>query len=174
MSSGVPEITGSSSSVIVTVKLSVVTLPSPSVDVYVTVVTPTEKVAPEACVCVNVVEQLSVLVASVHVTTASHWPASVDWEMFAGVPEITGNSLSSTVTTCVSVAVLFDESVTVHVTVVFPSGTEAGASFVTVYVQLSAAVAEPKLTPEANTAQLASSVLNVTSAGAVMVGFVVS
>ena len=69
---------------------------------------------------------------------------------------------------------MFDESVMVQVTVVFPRGNEAGASFVTVYVQLSSAVAEPKLTPEANVAQLASSVLNVTSSGAVMAGFVVS
>ena len=82
--------------------------------------------------------------------------------------------MSTTVTICVSVAVLFDESVMVQVTVVFPSGNEAGASFVTVYVQLSADVAEPKLTPEANVAQLALSVLNVASAGAVIVGFVVS
>ena len=85
-----------------------------------------------------------------------------------GVFAMAGFSSSVTVTICVSVAVLPEASVTVHVTVVLPSEKFAGASLVTVYEQLSAAVALPKATPEA--VQMPKSVETDTSAGAVMVG----
>ena len=153
----------------VTVNEVVRTLPVASVAVYVTVVVPTAKVAPELCVWTNETkEQLSVAVASVQETSAVHNPASTFLVMFAGVFAMSGFSSSVTVTICVSLAVLPEASVTIHVTVVLPSEKFAGASLVTVYEQLSAAVALPKATPEA--VQMPKSVETDTSAGAVMVG----
>merc|ERR1711965_59985 len=84
-----------------------------------------------------------------------------------------GSILSTTVTVCVSVAVFPDPSVTVHVTVVFPSGKVPGALFVgEPTLQLSAAVALPSVTLVAS--QVPASTLTVTAAGAVMVGSILS
>ena len=76
---------------------------------------------------------------------------------------------STTVTVVLAVAVLPEPSVTVHVTVVSPSGNTAGASLVVLAtLQLSAVVGDPKVTPVAS--QLSASVLTITAAGAVIVG----
>ena len=85
---------------------------------------------------------------------------------------IVGLVLSTTVTTCVAVAVLPASSVTVQVTVVLPIGKVPGALLVTEATpQLSAVVGAPSVTLKALQAELA---LTVTAAGAVMVGFCVS
>ena len=85
---------------------------------------------------------------------------------------IVGFVVSITVTVWVAVAILPLESVTVQVTVVFPNSYWSGASFVTVdTLQLSAVVVSPNSTPVAKQESFA---LTVTSAGGVIVGFVVS
>jgi hypothetical protein len=64
-------------------------------------------------------------------------------------------------------------SVTVHVTVVFPSGKVAGALFVTdATKQLSAVIGEPRATPLA--VHRPASEFTTTSAGQVIVGGVTS
>ena len=104
----------------VTVKLLVAVLPDASVAVYTTVVVPTGKIAPDACVDVNVgLGQLSVVVAAVQLTTAEQLFASVPLVMFDGVFTITGASVSFTVTVKLHVAVP-QILVAVTVTVVTP------------------------------------------------------
>ena len=64
--------------------------------------------------------------------------------MSAGA-EISGAVVSTTVTSCVRLEKLFEESKTVHVTVVSPSGKNSGASFMIESISpLSAAVASPR------------------------------
>ena len=64
--------------------------------------------------------------------------------MSAGV-RISGAVVSTTVTSCVRLEKLFEESIAVHVTVVSPSGKASGASFVIEAISpLSVAVASPK------------------------------
>ena len=85
---------------------------------------------------------------------------------------IVGFVLSSTVTVCVAVAVFPALSVTVHVTIVDPSEKTLGALCVTeVTPQLSAVVGLPNTTLNAAQAEFA---FNVKSAGAVIVGLVLS
>src|SRR5690606_40468099 len=87
---------------------------------------------------------------------------------------IVGSSVSTTVTFCEHVAVLFEASVTVHVTTVVPTGNDAGASFAYVKsIQLSATTGVPKLTPVASH-EPASAETSVKSAGHVIVGSSVS
>jgi len=79
---------------------------------------------------------------------------------------------SLTVTVCVAVAVLPLPSVTVHVTVVEPSGNAPGALFVTLATeQLSEVVGVPSMTP---TAVHPLFVHTITGDGAIMVGLTVS
>ena len=60
---------------------------------------PTLNVSPEdASPEKEATEQLSAAVGAVQVTTALHWPASLDTVISVGVPEIAGSSLSVTVT----------------------------------------------------------------------------
>jgi hypothetical protein len=160
-------------SLIVTVKLAVVTKPAASVAVYVTVVIPNGNTSPEVWVLVSVTpKQLSLAVGAVHVAIPSHEPTVVLVLMFAGRPTIAGAVLSITVITCVAVAVFPTASVAVQVTLVVPSGKIAGASFVTVTaVQLSVATGLPKLAITASHTPLA---LTVMFAGATIVGFVLS
>src|SRR6266581_2896405 len=81
-----------------------------------------------------------------------------------------GFSWSSTVTSCVAVAVLPAASVAVQVTVVAPLAKLAGASLLAVTPgQLSDAVGLPSATPVA--AQAPASVPTVRARGAVIVGF---
>ena len=75
-------------------------------------------------------------------TTAEHWPGSVDLVMFAGHVMV-GPSVSLTVTVKEQLAVLPDASVAVHVTVVVPFAKvepEAGEQLVVTPGQLSLAV----------------------------------
>ena len=86
MSLGMPEMVGSSSSVMVMSKEVDVLLPQSSVAVYVTVVVPTSKKSPELWVEVKVSRvQLSVAVGAVQVTSAPQSPASAVWLMSDGV-----------------------------------------------------------------------------------------
>ena len=90
-------------------------------------------------------------------------------------PTTEGAILSTTVTTCVAVAELPEASVTVQVTVVAPNGYGSGASFVAAFAaQLSAVVGAPKVTLEAAVVHEPASTLTVTSAGAVIVGLILS
>jgi hypothetical protein len=86
-----------------------------------------------------------------------------------------GSMLSTTVTTCVAVAVLPDPSVTVQVTVVAPNGKLAGASFVVeATLQLSPVVGVPRVTFARAVVHTPASTLTLTAAGAVMVGSMLS
>ena len=61
--------------------------------------------------------------------------------------EISGAVVSITETNCVRLEKLFDESTTVHVTIVSPIGKNSGESFVIEVISpLSVAVASPKFT----------------------------
>ena len=89
----------------------------------------------------------------------------------AGVATATISRL--TITSWVAVAVLSFASVTVQVTVVVPVGNTAGASFVIVTSeQLSAVTGVPSTTLDA--VFLPASTSTVTSAGAVIVGLMLS
>ena len=80
--------------------------------------------------------------------------------------------MSTTVTTCVAVAVFPDPSVTVHVTVVDPNGYTDGALLVTLATeQLSAVVGVPNVTFDAAVVHTPLSAFTVTAIGAVIVGF---
>ena len=89
-------------------------------------------------------EQLSDAVGAIQVATGPHVITS------AGQFDMTGSSSSVTVTTCEHVAELPLKSVTVQVTVVFPTGIVAGASLVTVFtLQLSLVDGAVRTTPVA-------------------------
>ena len=94
----------------VTVKLHVDEFPAASVAVAITVVTPTEKLEPEARLVMIVgTEQLS-LPPTVKVTGAAHVPETASTTMFAG-QEIDGGVLSITVIVCDALAVKLTPSV---------------------------------------------------------------
>ena len=156
-------------SVTVTICVAVAVLFDLSVTVQVTVVLPSGNVA-GALLVTLATEQLSAVVAVPRATPdAVHIPAS-ELTLTAAGAVIVGFWLSVTVTICVAVAVLFDPSVTVQVTVVLPSGNVAGALLVTLATeQLSAVVGVPRATPDA--VQMPASELTLTAAGAVIVGF---
>src|SRR5712692_1318086 len=90
--------------------------------VQVTVVVPLLKVDPDAGeqTTVGAGVQLSVAVGGVKVTIAVQTFGSVFFMMFAGQAPIVGAWVSLTVTVKLHMAVLFDESVAVQVTVVTP------------------------------------------------------
>ncbi len=138
-------IVGNSVSSTVMSNSHVVTLPAASIAVYVTVVVPTGKKSPELCEDVIVTPQLSVSVGTVQLTIAPQSPASLDTVMSCGQSEITGASVSSTVTVNVQIVVLtgLASSVNVYVTVVVPTGNTSPELCVLVTVttpQLSVAV----------------------------------
>jgi hypothetical protein len=86
--------------------------------------------------------------------------------------EAVGATLSVTVTVCVAVTVFPLPSVTVQVTVVFPTGNDDGALLVIdATEQLSPVDGEPRVTPVAVQPVL---VVAETAAGAVIVGFTLS
>ena len=96
-------------------------------------------------------------------------------EMFAAGTDKVGSILSTTVTSCEAVAVLPDASVTVQVTVVVPTGKLFGASFVVLETaQLSAVTGVPNVTFAAAALHWPASTFTVTSAGAVIVGSMLS
>jgi len=74
---------------------------------------PRKKVVPGAMSDERVTLQLSVAVGSVQVTAVVQRPASVFWVMSAGVPEMTGSSLSTTVMSKEAVVTLLEVSVAV-------------------------------------------------------------
>ena len=116
------------------------------------------------------IEQLSAAVGAVNVIVAVHPDPAV--AVIATGVVIVGTVVSTTVTNCVAVAVLPLESVTVHVTVVFPNGKVPGALFVTeATAQLSAVNGDPKTTFVAIQPLL---VETLTAEGAVIVGLVAS
>jgi hypothetical protein len=85
---------------------------------------------------------------------------------------IDGFVLSTTVTTCVAVAIFPALSVTVHITVVFPIGKAVGALLaIKTAEQLSLATADPKAKPVAVQPEFAFVVIG---AGAVIIGFELS
>ena len=108
---------------------------------------PSAKTLPEACELVRVTPaQLSAAVGAVQDTVALQEPLVLPVVMFAGIPAMVGAVLSTTVITCVAVAVLPAASVAVQVTVVLPSGKAAGALLVTVTVpQSTLATGDPRL-----------------------------
>ena len=131
-------------SFIVTVCVAVAVFPEPSVTVHVTVVVPNGKVAGALFVTLATV-QLSAVVAVPKVTVVATQLLSADAVTFAGAV-IVGFVLSITVIVWVAVVLFPAASVAVQVTVVFPNGKLAGASFdVTALVQLSIATGVPKL-----------------------------
>ena len=133
---------GGSVSLTVTVKVHVAVFPDASVAVQVTVVVPFGKAEPEAGEQLVVTPGQLSLAAGAKVTTAEHWPGSVDLVMFAGHAMV-GLSVSLTVTVKVQVAVFPDVSVAVQVTVVVPFAKvepEAGEQLVVTPGQLSLAV----------------------------------
>jgi hypothetical protein len=137
-------IVGFSVSLTVTVNEQVVAevLPLASVALQVTVVVPFGNTEPDAGLQLAVAPgQLSLAVAE-KLTTAEHWPGSFPWLMLAG-QLIVGFSLSLTVTVNWQLAVLFDASCAVHVTVVVPFGKaepDAGLQLTVAPGQLSLAV----------------------------------
>jgi hypothetical protein len=161
-------IVGFSVSFTVTVCEHVAVFPDPSVTVHVTVVAPNGKIA-GALFVTDATEQLSDVVGAPRATPlAVHNPASAETVTFAG-QLIVGNCVSLTVTVCVQVAVNPAPSVTVHVTVVIPSGNVTGALFVTdATEQLSDVVGEPNATPDA--VHVPAPASTVTFAGHAIVG----
>ena len=156
----------------VTVNVLVVTLPTASVAVSVTVVTPFAKTVPEAGLALTVTPgQLSVA-ATGKVTTAEHWPGSVDCEMLAGVL-MTGAWLSITVTVKEQEAVFPCESVAMLLTMVVPFGKvepEGGVERTVAEPQVSVAVTVKFTTAE----HWPASLFTVMFGGHVTTGGVVS
>ena len=135
-------IVGAVESITVTVKLQVAVLPEGSVATLVTVVVPRLNVLPDVGVLTTVALQLS-LAVTLKLTTAPQLLLAEATLMFAG-QVIVGGVVSLTVTVCVHVAVLPDESVAVHVIVVVPTGYgPAGLAVTVVTEQLSDAVGAP-------------------------------
>ena len=163
-------IVGFTLSITVTSCVAVAILPDPSVAVHVTVVAPNGN-ASGALFDTEEIEQLSNVIGVPRTTPVAVHALFADTEIAVGAM-IDGLAMSTTVTTCVAVAVRPAPSVTVHVTVVFPKGNTLGALFATeATVQLSAVTGVPNATLNAAQALFA---FTVTLAGAVMVGFVLS
>src|SRR5574343_610706 len=163
-------IVGFVASVTVTNCVAVAVFPEPSTTVHVTVVVPNANTAGASLLTLTT-EQLSVVTAFPNTKPVVVQPVLVVVLIAIGAT-IVGNSLSSTVTTCVAVAVLPEPSTIVHVTVVVPNKNTAGASLLTLATeQLSAVTALPNTTA---VAVQAVSVVTLTAAGAVIVGKVAS
>ena len=161
-------IVGAVPSVMVTVCVAVDVLPNASVDVYVTVVTPTGNVVGASLVTATIPSTKSEAVAAFNVTGVRLAVASV---LTSAGALITGAVVSATITACVCVDVLPALSVDVYVTVVVPTENVAGASFVTVTVPSTKSVALAK--PSA-TALLTLPASTLMFAGALITGAVVS
>src|SRR5205085_6602679 len=100
---GQPAITGGWLSSTVTVKEQLAVLPTVSVAVYVTVVTPTGNTLPGVCVDVTLgVPKLSVAVGGVQVAMAEQSPAAAVSVMLLGQLEKCGGCISRTFTATVS------------------------------------------------------------------------
>ena len=155
----------------VTVCVSAALLPELSVAVHVIVVSPSGKLAGASLVTVTEESTVSEAVAApVRIGVVVPAASAV---MSAGAVTL-GAVVSRTVTVWVSVAELPASSVAVQVTVVLPSGNDAGASLVTVGLESrsSRTVAEPSCEEDSGVRVAVAS--NVLSAGAVIVGGEVS
>src|SRR5262249_39552376 len=124
------------------------------------------------------VPQPPVVAGGVRVREALHWPGSVRKRFctfpapapLVPLPSAKPSGGAVTVTACVAEFVLPWLSVTVQVTVVWPTGNAAGASLVTEATpQLSPVVGVPSTTPLA--VHRPASVLTETGGGATIVGF---
>jgi hypothetical protein len=145
-------------------------LPEPSVTVQVTVVEPRENTL-GALFTTLATEQLSAVTGVPSATLNAAHALLALMVKFAGAVMV-GLVLSSTVTTCVAVAVLPAASVTVQVTIVLPNGSAAGALLTTLAtVQLSEVTGVPKFTLVAVHPVF---VETVKAAGAVIVGLILS
>ena len=83
----------------VTLKLEETTFPQPSMTVYVTVVVPNSKTVPLAMFEVkDATLQSSLASGSIHSTKRVQVPDSVRRSMSAGIPLITGSTVSTTMT----------------------------------------------------------------------------
>src|SRR6056297_369693 len=105
-------------------------LPASSVAIYVTVYNPTSNISPGVgpAVCATLTSQLSVAIGILQFTPPSQLLKSFPTVMVsAGQFTNTGVSLSSTTTVISHVAVFPLSSVTVHTTVVLPTGKTAFA-----------------------------------------------
>jgi hypothetical protein len=120
-------------SVTVTVKEQAELFPEASLTLYVTSVVPTGKLLPgewdEVHASAADWVQLSVAVGGIHVAV---WlqlilPGPVSTLMLPGHPEITGASLSFTVTMMLQFVTFPDASVALQITVVFPAGKTSPA-----------------------------------------------
>ena len=146
--------------------VAVAVCPEASVTVHITFVVPKENTLGALFVTLATA-QLSAATGVPNTTLNAAHALFAFTVTFAGAV-IVGFVLSTTVTTCVAVAVKPDASVTVQVTVVFPSGKATGALFVTLATeQLSAVTGVPKVTPVAVQAVF---VFTVIAAGATIVG----
>jgi hypothetical protein len=129
-----PASTGASLSMMVTVKLQL----GPAADVQVTVVTPFEKLLPEAGLQVTI-PHCPVVVGSAKVSTCAQVPGTTLSEMGEGQVTVQG----VTVTVNEQLFVLALASVAVQVTVVVPTAKQvpdAGAQLTVGFGQLSLAV----------------------------------
>mmetsp|Transcript_85585 Transcript_85585/g.149456 ORF Transcript_85585/g.149456 Transcript_85585/m.149456 type:complete len:209 (-) Transcript_85585:672-1298(-) len=115
--------TGASTSDTVTVNVQVAEFPLPSVAVYTTAVLPTLKAWGDVTAGLEErlgeLPELSLVVGRLHVVLAEGCPASL-FKAWLGGQVITGASRSETVTWKLHVKTLFEESLTVYVTVVVP------------------------------------------------------
>jgi hypothetical protein len=118
-----PEITGSVSSLTTTLKEHVAIFPEPSVAVYNTTVVPNGNTSPGSWELVKLAsEQLSPAVGAAQFTTCSHEPLALTMISIDRQPEMTGFTLSCTITLNVQVDVFPEPSVAVYVTAVVPNG----------------------------------------------------
>ena len=123
-------IVGFSLSITVTCCVQVAVFPWMSVTVQVTVVVPKVNTDGPLFVTLRTPQLSPVTGAPSETPLAVHFPGSL-FTVTAGAHVIVGFSVSITVTCCVQVAVFPWMSVTVHVTVVVPTGKTEGALLVT-------------------------------------------
>ena len=161
------------SSIVITL-VQVAVWPLPSSTIQMIVVSPFGKISPamvsvpfKSLVMLPLV-QLSVKVASnsVPITVYSHSPRSVS-RVSSATQIITGSSLSKTVTNCWHVMVILLTSVNDHVTVVWPKGKLAGASFERISPGQPFVIGFPKTTAVAS--QEPRSLFTIMSVGQVII-----
>ena len=121
-----PLATGFSSSTTVTVCVAVAILPEESSTVQVTVVTPIWKVSGASFVTEATLQSSFVISVPKSTTEAVHNPGSTPTIGLESI-KMVGSVLSLKKTFWVAVDMFPDESLTVHVTIVFPAGKVGGA-----------------------------------------------
>ena len=121
-----PLATGFSSSITVTVCVAVAILPEESSTVQVTVVTPIWKVSGASFVTEATLQSSFVISVPKSIAEAVHNPGSTPTIGLESI-KMVGSVLSLKKTFWVAVDMFPDESLTVHVTIVFPAGKVGGA-----------------------------------------------